>query len=149
MSETKIITRIREKYKKRLAEAAISGALEEIDIYDKRGNMVLTPDLKVRHKASGYEYTIDHIEGEGDDAVVYLRHPDQPRFMQSDSDQPLLEKTKVNFKNLDVANISGGEPAPEMPEEISLAKPDDLAKKAPASLVSVPKKEFEKDYEVE
>ena len=36
-----------------------------------------------------------------------------------------------------------------MPEELSLEKPSDLEKKAPASLLSITKKEFENEYEVE
>lgn len=149
MSERKIITKIRNAYKRRLTEAVIAGALEEVDMFDKRGNMVLTPDLKVRHKASGYEYTIDHIEGEGEDSVVYLRHPEEPRFSKSDSEQPLVEKTRMDIKGLNVANISGGGVGIEMPEEISLEKPSDIDKKAPASLLAITRKEFESEYEVD
>tara|TARA_R110001592_G_scaffold58770_5_gene177897 strand:- start:2260 stop:2706 length:447 start_codon:yes stop_codon:yes gene_type:complete len=148
MNEKKIIFRMRKAYKERLAEAVIAGALEEVDMFDKRGNMVLTPDLKVRHKASGYEYTIDHIDGEGEDVVVYLRHPEEPRFTTAPSETPLVEKTKLNMKGLNVSNISGGGMA-DMPEEISLEKLSDVERKAPASLVSVTKKEFESEYEVE
>ena len=148
MNEKKVIARIRNAYKKRLTEAVIAGALEEVDMFDKRGNMVLTPDLKVRHKASGYEYTIDHIDGEGEDAVVYLRHPEEPRFSNADVETPLVEKTKLKMKGLNVANISGGG-MDDMPEELSLEKPSDIEKKAPASLLQVAKKEFENDYEVE
>lgn len=148
MNERKVIARIRNAYKKKLTEAVITGALEEVDMFDKRGNMVLTPDLKIRHKASGYEYTIDHIEGEGEDAVVYLRHPEEPRFATADVETPLVEKTKLNMKGLNVASISGGG-MPDMPEELSLEKPSDVEKKAPASLLAVTKKEIEKEYEVE
>ncbi|HBQ59016.1 MAG TPA: hypothetical protein DD671_05170 [Balneolaceae bacterium] len=148
MNERKVIARIRNAYKKRLTEAVIAGALEEVDMFDKRGNMVLTPDLKVRRKASGYEYTIDHIEGEGEDAVVYLRHPEEPRFSTADAETPLVEKTKLQMKGLTVANMSGGGMS-DMPEELSLEKPSDVEKKAPASLLSITKKEFENEYEVE
>ena len=149
MNSKKVIAEIRKKYKIRLAEAVIKGALEEVDMFDGRGNMVLTPDLKVKHNASGYEYTIDHVEGEGDDAVVFLRHPEEPRVPSADVEHPLTEKTKINIKNLDVPNISGGGTDLEIPEKISLEKPSDVEAKAPPSLVSVPKKEFESDYEVE
>lgn len=148
MNEKKIIFRIRNAYKKRLTEAVIAGALEEVDMFDKRGNMVLTPDLKVKHKASGYEYTIDHIDGDGEDAIVYLRHPEEPRFTTAPSETPLVEKTKLNMKGLNVSSISGGGMS-DMPDEISLEKITDVEKKAPASLVAVNKKEFESEYEVE
>ncbi len=60
----------------------------------------------------------------------------------------MVEKTKLNMKGLNVSSISGGGMS-DMPDEISLEKPSDLEKKAPASLVSVTKKEFESEYEVE
>ncbi len=149
MNSKKVIAQIRKKYKTKLAEAVIAGALEEVDMFDGRGNMVLTPDLKVKHSASGYEYTVDHVEGEGDEAVVFLRHPEEPRLATPDVEAPLTEKTKINIKNLDVPNISAGGTELEIPEKISLEKPSDAAEKVPPSLVSVPKKEFESDYEVE
>jgi len=149
VNNKKVIAKIKNRYKLKLVEAVIKGALEEVDMFDGRGNMVLTPDLKVKHNASGYEYTIDHIEGEGDDAVVFLRHPEEPRLPSADVEQALTEKTKINIENLDVPSISAGGTELEIPEKISLEKPDDIAAKAPASLVSVPKKEFESDYEVE
>ena len=97
MNQKTIIRKIRESYKKKLAEAVIKGALEEVDMYDDRGNMVLTKDLKVKHKASGYEYTVDHIEGDDEDAIVYLRHPEAPRVDMPDVETALTEKTKINI----------------------------------------------------
>ena len=149
MNSKKIIAEIRKRYKTRLTEAVIKGALEETDMFDSRGNMVLTPDLKVKHSSSGYEYTVDHVEGEGDDAVVFLRHPEEPRMPTPDVESALTEKTKINIKNLDVPNISAGGTDLQIPDKISLEKPEDIAEKTPPSLVSVPKKEFESDYEVE
>jgi hypothetical protein len=154
VNQKTIIRKIRESYKKKLAEAVIKGALEEVDMYDDRGNMVLTKDLKVKHKASGYEYTVDHIEGDDEDAIVYLRHPEAPRVDMPDVETALTEKTKINIKNLDADSISGGGTELAVPETISLEKPTDLPdveteEKPAASLVSVSKKEFEADYEVE
>ena len=150
----KEILRYQKSFKKRLAEAAIAGALEEVDMYDGRGNQVLTPDLKVKHKASGYEYTVDHVEGEDDDAVVFLRHPEAPRVPASDSEAPLTEKTTINVKDMRPQNMSANElgDMPELPDQLSLEKPSDTPEKevvADPSLVSVPKAEFEKNYEVE
>jgi len=148
LSERKIISMIRKKYKQRLAEVAIRCALDETDMYDTRGNMVLAKDLKVRHKASGYEYTVDHVEGEGDDAIVFLRHPDEPRFLPAESEEPLQEETTVNLKGLNFDNMTGGQDLDiKVPEKIDLDQTD-LQKKDPPSLLQVKKKEFEKDYEV-
>ena len=35
--------------------------LKELDVQDKAGNIVISPDLKVRHKDSQYEYTVDSV----------------------------------------------------------------------------------------
>ena len=149
LSEAKIIQNLRKQYKKRLAEAVIKSSLEEVDMYDNRGNMLLAKDLKVRHKASGYEYTIDHVEGEGDDAMVYLRHPEEPRVIPPDANMPLQEETTVNLKGLNFDNIAGGEQLDiKVPEKIDLDQKS-LKAKEKASLLAVKKKEFEKEYEVE
>ena len=147
------------KFKKRLAEAAIAGALEEVEIYDKRDNLVLTPDLKVKHKSSGYEYTVDHVEGEGAEAVVHLRHPEAPRVEPSDAETALTEKTTINVKDLRPQNMAAMTPednADTMPAQLSLAKEPEVqepkgedAESTDPSLVSVSKSEFEKNYEVE
>jgi len=156
MNKTQIL-KYQRRFKKRLAEAVVAGALEEVDIYDKRDNLVLTPDLKVKHKSSGYEYTIDHVDGEDDDAIVYLRHPEAPRVPAADGDMNLIEKTTINVKDLRPAAMTAAdEPAQAMmPDQLTL--PDDekskeeepSPEKADPSLVSVPKAEFEKNYEVE
>ena len=149
LSERRIIRRLRDQYKKRLAEAVIKSALEEVDMYDSRGNMLLAKDLKVRHKSSGYEYTVDHVEGEGDEAIVYLRHPEDPRVIPPDSNLPLQEKTSVNLKGLNFDNITGGQDLDvKVPEKIDLDQKA-LQAKEKASLLAVKRKEFEKEYEVE
>jgi len=148
-TEQDIIGLIRLAYKKRLSEAVIKGALEEVELYDDRGNMLLTKDLKVKHKTSGYEYTVDKVEGEGDDAIVYLRHPEEPRVNPLDSEQALHEKTKVSLDGIDMRNIAGGEDLQvAVPDTVDLEK-DDLEAKSPANIITISKKEFEKEYEVE
>jgi hypothetical protein len=151
LSESQIINIIQKRYKKRLAEVAIKASLEETDIYDDKGNMLLAKDLKVRHKNSGYEYTVDHVEGEGDSAVVYLRHPDEPRILPPDATTALQEaETTVSLNGVNFDNIAHGAPLDDikMPEKIDLDQ-EELEKKSPASLLSVPKKEFEDEYEVQ
>ncbi len=156
----KQILRYQRHFKSRLAEAVIAGALEEVEIYDKRDNLVLTPDLKVKHKSSGYEYTVDHIEGEDESAVVYLRHPETPRIDPQNANTSLTEKTTINVKDLRPTAMSGEDvsqdPSAGMPDMVSLAKPSadssdqDLPEPSVGEdLISVKKKEFEKNYEVE
>jgi hypothetical protein len=76
LSEPEVINIMREAYHDRLLEV-----IGESDIYDKQGNMILTKDLKVRHKDSQFEYTVDDVHGdEGtDDLVIKLNLPEEPR----------------------------------------------------------------------
>jgi hypothetical protein len=82
--------------------------------------------------------------------VVYLRHPEDPRFVPPDSNQALVEaETTINLKGLDFNNMTGGRGLDvKAPETIDLDK-SDLDSKEPASLLAVNKKEFEKEYEVQ
>jgi hypothetical protein len=150
LTEKNIIRLIREEYKKRLATVLLESELKETDMYDKRGNQLLAQGLKVRHKASGYEYTVDHVDGEGDDAIIYLRHPDQPRFESA----PISESgTTINLRGVDFGRITGGEPSGSEIEQVTSHKVDaekETDLKLPhSSLLAVKKPEFEKEYEVE
>ena len=50
----KIIQVMREEYRRRLIET-----IDESDVFDEKGNLIITKDLKVRHKDSQFEYTVD------------------------------------------------------------------------------------------
>ena len=55
--------------------------LDELDIKDDQGKVIISPDLKVRHKKSQYEYTVDSVIEDDDGAVnVILKLPEEPRF---------------------------------------------------------------------
>ena len=79
-NERKMIKLIREEYNHRLLQLFRENVKDifEADMFDEEGNQLLSPGLKVRHKASGYEYTVDHVEGrlrEGFDALdAFLCH---------------------------------------------------------------------------
>ncbi len=81
ISEKRIKQIILEEYENRLLQYEIA-ALAEADVVDEKGNVLLSKDLKVRHKESGYEYTIDSIEGEGENMIIHLRKPDVPRLAE-------------------------------------------------------------------
>ena len=149
LNEKKIIKLIRDRYKKRLMEVALS----ETDLYDKRGNMLLSQGLKVRHKAAGYEYTVDHVQGEGDEAIIYLRHPETPRF---ESPEQLSESgATINLKGIDFGRITGDNPEGNgMSIDQVTSRKVDQEKEAElnlpkASLLRITKKEFEEEYEVD
>ena len=150
ITEKQMIKIIREEYKRRLATVLLESELKETDMYDKRGNQLLAQGLKVKHKASGYEYTVDHVEGEGDESIIYLRHPEQPRF----EPEAIAEGgTTINLSGVDFGRIAGGDPDGKEIDQITSHKVDaekgaDL-KLPQSSLLAVKKPEFEKEYEVE
>lgn len=152
-NEKKMIRLIREEYNKRILELFRENVKDifEADMFDAEGNQLLSPGLKVRHKASGYEYTVDHVEGDGDGAVVYLRHPETPRFKPPSGNEQLIEADgtpKVDVDQVDIQKV-GMMDEPTMPQSGGVQDPLDNAKKAAAgSLLKIDKKEFEKEYEV-
>ena len=91
LTERKIIKIIREEYVNRLLQLEIAAKIAEAQLVDQRGNVLISPDLKVKHKESGYEYTVDRIEGEGDSAIIYLRKPDVPRISPALASRPIHE----------------------------------------------------------
>ena len=70
-----IVEKIRSVYTKRLLEA-----LSEVDVTDKEGNVLISKDLKVLHKDSGFEYTVDDVAKTPSGIAIVLRQPDDPRI---------------------------------------------------------------------
>lgn len=151
-NENKLVKLIKEEYQNRLLSLFRENVKDifEADMFDKEGNQLLSPGLKVKHKGSGYEYTVDHVEGTGDNSVVYLRHPEMPRFKtpesqvplsESDEDSPRISVDKVNLSKAMGSNDSTSASTPMDP--MGLMKP--ISKE---SLLKISVKEFEKEYEV-
>jgi len=128
--EKTILKIIKEEYKKRLADVALSASLSETDAVDKKGNILLSQGLKVRHKESGYEYTVDHVDGEGSDIKIYLRSPEAPRIKAADSMKGLHE---LDLSGVNLDKVAGKEIQDDNEEE----------------LLVVTKSEFEKEYIVD
>ena len=155
-NEKKMVKLIREEYNRRIIELFRENVRDifEADMFDSQGNQLLSPGLKVRHKKSGYEYTVDHVEGEGDNAVVYLRHPETPRFKPPQSGAPLTEGDeeelpRIKVDQVDLSKVMGSEGEVSNPQATSTQDPLEIMKKQPTgSLLKITKKEFEKEYEV-
>lgn len=120
LTEGDIIRMMRDEYKKRLTEV-----LDESDMVDDRGNMIVGKDLKVRHKDTQYEYTVDNVEEdpESGDLEVTLNLPEEPRVEPPATGDPLAAQApdRYKLKNQDSAD-----------DEIFI----------------VDQEEFEKEYEV-
>lgn len=113
--------------------------IRETDIKDKRGNIIVSPGLKVRHKKSQFEYTIDSVvKDSGGKIVVMLKKPESPRF----DSEPRVSKTLTD-KNPSGQMIYEAEPIEDF--STSYYAPED---ESPDDLIAVPASEFEKEYEV-
>jgi hypothetical protein len=54
--------------------------LDEADVIDNRGNVVIGKDLKVRHVPSQFEYTVADVVQGRDGVQIILRSPESSRF---------------------------------------------------------------------
>ena len=155
-NEQKMLQLIREEYSGRLLELFRESVHDifESDMFDVEGHQLLSPGLKVRHKKSGYEYTVDHTEGSGDNALVYLRHPESPRFKPPSNEAPLQEgdeesTDRVDVNQVDLDKIMGNSASRKAPAGDNSQEQLNMLQNQPrASLLKVTKKEFEKEYEV-
>lgn len=113
--------------------------MREMDVKDKQGNVVISAGLKVRHKKSQYEYTVDSIvKDKSGKIVVMLKKPDMPRFT---SDQQA--KQTLSDKSIAGNVIYEAEPIEDF--STSYYTPDE---ESPDDLIAVTVDEFEKEYEV-
>ena len=131
-----VLRMLRREYTMRLLEA-----LTETDLLDKSGKVVVGQGLKVRHKDSQFEYTVDSIEqGPDGEYKVTLRNPDAPRFEPAPSDALLGEED----------GLMAAPPAPSVDEEpvVKVASTDEEPLVGPDDVIVIDQKEFEKDYEV-
>ena len=156
-NERNMVRLIKEEYTNRLLDLFRENVKDifEADMFDRDGNQLLSPGLKVRHKKSGYEYTVDHVEGKGESATVYLRHPESPRFKPPEAELQLTEgdeeeQDRVKVDQVDLQKVMGmeGEVNANPPRSGTQDPMDIMKKQTPGSLLKVTRKEFEKEYEV-
>lgn len=108
----------------------------ESDLEDGHGNIVISPGLKVRHRDSQYEYTVDSVVKNGDEIEVILRLPTEPRFEPSTNSELIQARSKSNPALMYEIDPNAVFYEPESSED------EDI------ELISVSQAEFEKDYEV-
>ena len=135
LTEKDLIGMMRDAYKKRLHEV-----MSETDLLDKQGKVVVQKGLKVRHKDSQYEYTVDSVmQGPDGKVSVKLRNPDVARISPADSMDIMAEDDLVApiAQTHDAEGEMPVSPSKDNSEEIS----DD-------DVFVVDQAEFEKEYEV-
>jgi len=114
--------------------------IKETDVKNSRGEVIITPGLKVRHKESQYEYTVDSvIQGDSGDIEVVLRLPDEPRFEPESSSASIIRARGKSGSNI-IYEID--------PTALYYEPEDDSLDSDEIEMISVPEKEFEKEYEV-
>ena len=101
--------------------------ISESDVRDGRGKIVVEPGLKVRHKKSGLEYSVQKVETEDEKVKISLAVPEMPR-VDSTKTFPSVVTEKEDAKSLDDLI--------------------DAAEHHQETIFIVDEKEFEKDYEV-
>ena len=107
--------------------AKILKEMKESDVRDARGNVVIEPGLKVRHKKSGLEYSVQDIEDAKGKVKIVLAVPEMPR-VDATKTFPSVVTEKDEAQHLD--NII------------------DAAEAHQETIFVVDEKEFDKDYEV-
>lgn len=136
LDEATIIDSMRRVYYKRLCEV-----LGESETRDKRGNFVISPGLKVRHKKSQFEYTVTDVQEDpaSGKMVIILQSPEAPRFDSPHGEMFVGEETPSLTSTDDVSHI---EKLDAMSTEETPESLDDIEE------FEIDEKDFEKDYEV-
>ena len=115
--------------------------MNETDIKDTRGNVIISPGLKVRHKDSQFEYTVDQVLQEpSGDVTVMLASPESPRFEPESKEEFLSDAGKKP----DI--LYEADPVPSLSDLFYI--PDAEQEDSEEDLLAVPSEEFEKEYEV-
>lgn len=143
LTERQIVEHMRRAYIRRLHEV-----LGETDVRDSRGNVVIEPGLKVRHKKTQLEYTVDSVgEDRSGDLVIRLRNPEEPRFKPSYGQKFVGEEAPLLSARPDPMAPIGLEPLEE--PKVDLEKDLDSGIEVEEEVeFEIDEKEFEKDYEV-
>jgi len=151
LSSKDIVRIMREEY-----EGRLTSMLNEMEIFDSRGTLILGKDLKVIHEPSGFVYTVRGVSGEPGNAKIVLRAPEEPRF-EVDAEKLTSIEPEIT-QPVSVPPLQTDVVEDADPEEDEEDDKKDYGKKAYPSEKSAPKqdvgevmfvidqKEFEKHY---
>ena len=141
MTERALVEAMRTAYRRRLNEV-----LGETDVRDRHGNVVIQPGLKVRHKKTQLEYTVDSVTEEpGGELAIRLRNPEEPRFEPSHGQQFVGEDAPLLSARPDPGLATDLEPLEEPRVDLEKGTGPDADEEVE---FVIDEKEFEKDYEV-
>jgi len=127
-----LIAVLREEYSHRI-NSVLESSMTNAD-----GDVLVHKDLKVKHKESGYEYTVDKVVGDKDgEYKVVLRQPEEPRFDPPPEGEEILGGPQDDVMTEDDLMAPG-----EQQEEPLSAQDEEV-------VFVVDQAEFEKEYEVD
>ena len=127
--------------------------MNETDIRDERDNIVISPGLKVRHKKSQYEYTVDSVVKEPNGKItIMLQFPEEPRF-QPPQEEQIISDSPINNEAGGAEALARGlapilyetEPVEDLSTMYYIPSEEESQ---PDDLLAVDAEEFEKEYEV-
>jgi hypothetical protein len=87
LTDSELIREMRDIYRQRLSEALQE--INEVEVHDKQGKIIISPGLKVRHKKSKFEYTVQGINAAA--KTVSLLSPETPRVTSKPSGSPEMK----------------------------------------------------------
>ena len=147
LNENKIKEIMRQEYKRHLFEV-----MNETDVVDDEGNVIIGKDLKVRHKKSQYEYTVDDVleDPKTGDVQIALRLPSEPRIEPAPQEKEVIADTNQEPKVLgedDLVSIGSGPGDLALPSKQEIPVPPDEDGEE-EEVFFIDQEEFEKEYEV-
>ena len=117
----KELNSLSDSYNEIISEA--ESFVQEMQAFDEEGDMLLSPGLRIRHKDSGLEYTVDSLQG---DSVVLLL-PTEPRFEPAAAGPSLLSAFDMDENEIENVGVSVVE-IPDEPEQAMMVSVDDIKK---------------------
>ena len=135
LSSNDIVQLLREEYVNHL-----NAKLQEIRTFNSQGQMVIGKDLKVKHKPSGFIYTVKGVTGEPGNAKIVLRSPEEPR-VDPNAETSVIDGGKLQKQTMDAST------AKPMPFSDKPLKGDVIEDKKPKKN-NKEEKEDKKDYGV-
>tara|TARA_Y100000593_G_C4223434_1_gene293131 strand:+ start:96 stop:569 length:474 start_codon:yes stop_codon:yes gene_type:complete len=152
LTEQIVLDIMKEEYQKRLQEA-----LSETDVFDDDGNVLISQGLKVRHKDTQFEYTVDDVieDPESGKTMIKLRLPEEPRFEPPPEEEGLIAdvpppEDETVLGEQDPAGSIGRPPRmdPTAPDDGMVGMGQEDVSDDNVEIFTIDQEEFEKEYEV-
>lgn len=133
---------MREEY-----ERSIRSSINEVDLFDSRGVLIIDKDLKVKHKPSGFVYTVSGVEGKDGSAKITLRSPETPRVKPPPEAGPVGTMPAAPQYQVESEEDEETEDMKDYGKKAYPKAPAPPKKEKDEIIFVIDQREFEKDYE--